>query len=583
MTEIIIALTAVIIISIAYMLRLRAASNKLALLQRVIQDSSEAVIITGPDSIITHVNPALCAITGYSPDELIGKNPGIMQSGRHDKEFYEKMWSALKETGKWSGEVWDKRKNGKQYPKLLTITAHKNKRGRILQYIGIFTDITEIKQSAEHIDFLLNHDNVTGLPNTALLNILLTNAMRSALQKNRRLALMTLKILRHKGIIEGFGFVGWNQLLKDSAKRLTETVGGNNIVARTGTDEFTIVIKSVDTPEKAAAFARKISDAMSEVIIIKGQYIHIGTCIGVSLSPGDTENPELLQIYSLRALATAHEKGINHFEIYSQEPGKDIADKFRVETNIRFALDNDEFVLHYQPQVSLKTGAIYGVEALIRRQEPNWLVPPNHFIGVAEETGLILDICNWTLFKACRQHMDWLKQGLPPVRVAVNASAVQFQQKKITSAVKQAIKETGISPEYLEIEVTERAFMHNTQSMIKELHALKDMGIALSIDDFGTGYSSLGYLRQFPVDSIKMDISFVREIGKSKDGETIARTIIELAHNLGFKALAEGVETKEQLDFLMAHHCDDMQGFYFSKPKTPELFAGDLRAGRKLF
>jgi len=562
--------------------KLPGLTDRAEVLEKVYDMISEAVLIANPKGTIQDVNRAFFLTTGFSREEVIGANPRIMKSGLHDDEFYREMWTSLVKGGAWQGQVWDRKKNGETYPKWLNIESIKTLKGENRKYVGVFSDISEIKKTSKEIDYLLLHDKLTGLLNRMALSLALTQALSGARSRRETGALLVMNISRFKGVNEAFGFTGGDQFLKETSRRLSGIFNDRGTIARTGSDEYSVILSDIRNSSEAASAAAKVITAMNRPFIIKGQYIYTGVNVGICLFQGDATSCDEIQRYAQKALTSARSKGTNQYEFNDPEEGLRGRDKLQIETNLRVALDDRKFVLHYQPLVDLITGNIYGAEALIRRVEPNQIILPEHFIDVAEESGLIVDICEWTLSESAKQQVKWIEEGLPPVYISVNTASMQFHQQRIIPKVKEVLAETGMRPEHLKLEITERSLMHNAESIIKQLSELRDIGIKLSIDDFGTGYSSLRYLRWLPVDVIKIDISFVHEIGVSRDGEALVKAIIDLAHTLGFKALAEGIETRQQLEFLKALGCDEMQGFYFSHPLTADRFASLLREGRSL-
>jgi len=566
---------AVVIFPLMYLLfkKYRKTENLRSLYSSILEESREAVCITDDKVNIEYVNAAFTAATGYAREEVLGKNPKVMKSERHDAEFYKEMWNSLRDTGQWQGEVWDRRKDGEIYPKWLTIKTLRNDKGRPEKYIGIFSDITTFKQTEEYIEHLTHYDYLTNLPNRILLRERLKQAMSVADRHNHLIAVMSVDMDQFNKINSALGYPAGDQFLKEAAQRLLNCVSPKDTVARAGGDEFIIVLNEPAGEQDAALAAQRVIEAMSIPFILKKRHdVFITVSIGITLYPSDADSVDMLLRYADMALKRAKEPGNNKFQFYSPEMGDKSFEQLSIETNLRHAFQNEEFVLYYQPIVDLQKGGIVGMEALIRRQEPDWLARPASFIKVAEKTGLMLPICEWTLSASCRQAMLWQSEGLPSLRLSVNVSAAQFHQQRLIKTVEEALKETGLDPNCLELELTERVIIYDTQASIKTMHELKEMGVSLSIDDFGTGYSSLSYLKKFPVDKLKLDISFVRDIPSDPAGNSIAKAIIALAHNLNLKVIAEGVENERQYQFLKEHGCDEMQGYYFSVPLPAEAF-----------
>jgi len=394
---------------------------------------------------------------------------------------------------------------------------------------------------------------------------------------------MFLDLDRFKIINDTLGHPMGDRLLKGVAQRLRSCLREGDTVARLGGDEFMVVLPAIAHAEDAARVGQRILDALSVPFNFEGHELHIGVSIGIALYPNDGKSAEALLKNADIAMYRAKEQGRNNYQFYTPALNDMAFERLTLENSLRRALERREFVVHYQPQVSLNTGQIVGMEALVRWRHPELgLVAPMKFIPVAEETGLIVPIGEWVLQMACAQNKAWQEAGFPPLRVTVNLSARFFRRKDLMETVARILKETGLDPDYLELELTEGTTMENAEATIRTLHELKEMGVHLSIDDFGTGYSSLSYLKRFPLATLKIDRLFVQDITTSSDGAVITLAIIAMAHSLGLKVIAEGVETEEQLAFLRAHRCDEMQGYLFSRPIPAEAFTQLLREGRRL-
>jgi diguanylate cyclase (GGDEF)-like protein len=395
---------------------------------------------------------------------------------------------------------------------------------------------------------------------------------------------MFIDMDRFKVVNDSLGHSAGDRLLQDSAKRLAECLRESDTVARLGGDEFVVMIENFTAPKDAApkdaiTVAQKILASLARPFFVGGQEFLMSASIGISTFPDDGKDAETLLKNADIAMYRAKDQGRNNYQFYSAEMNKHTFERLAMESSLRRAIERNEFLLHYQPKLDLRTGAIGGVEALIRWQHPDLgMVPPIQFIKLAEETGLIVEIGEWVLKTACEQNKQWRDQGIPPMRVAVNLSARQFAQKTLVSDVARTIAQSGLTPDCLELEITESLVMDNPESAAETLHKLKNMGISLSIDDFGTGFSSLAYLKRFPIDCIKIDRSFIKDIPTEADDMAITRGIIALGHSLRLKIIAEGVETKEQQDFLRSNGCDEMQGFLFSKPLPAEQVTALLKS-----
>ncbi len=556
--------------------------SKIAVMGKVFEAGNEAVVITDHKNHIIDINPAFTHITGFTKQEVMDKDPGFMKSDRHSPEFYTQMWEEINATGGWQGEIWDLRKDGQSYPKWLTIRTLMGPNNKILKHIGVFSDITSLKESEELHEFLAHYDSLTHLPNRALFNDRLRESIAQANKADLMLAVLLVDLDRFKYINDTIGHAAGDVMLKAAAERILSCVRKSDTVARIGGDEFAVILTGVAKESIAVSVAKKIVESMHPLVKAGLHELRTTVSVGLTIYPDDGDKPNLLLKNAEIAMYHAKESGHNTYRIFTDEMQAKVKEKMHVESNLRHAIANDELVLHYQPQVNIVTGALCGMEALIRRQEAEWLVPPGVFIPVAEETGLIMEIADWTLQEACSQVKQWEAEGLNPARVAVNISASHFNSPGFVRDVKKVLERTKLDPSLLEIELTERVIMHEAEEVTEKINELKDMGLCLSIDDFGTGYSSLSYLKRFKVDKLKIDYSFIRDLkdGPDSGAATLVRTIISLAHNLGFSVIAEGVEKKEQLDFLINEGCDEVQGFYFSFPLPADKFRKLLKENK---
>lgn len=564
---------------------LRAQATRcgdLDLIRGIFEGSNEAIMVTDAETRIEQVNDAFCSITGYEREEAIGQKPSMMKSGRHDAAFYAEMWAEIIKTGRWTGEVWDRRKDGEVFAKWLSITTVSTSAGK-RKYIGVFSDITPIKQAARHAEVLRSHDHLTRLPNRTLLADRMDQAMARAARDKRSCALMIVDIDRFKDVNSTLGHTAGDRLIVEMAARLKACVRRHDTVARLGGDEFALVLGDLDAERIAARVAEKVVAAIGEPLTLNYREVRVTASVGVTLFPQDGDDFETLAKNADMAMYHAKSLGKNRYQFFTPEMNERLHKRIHVENNLRLAIENNELVLHYQPMVSMHTGHVIGMEALVRRREADQLVPPGVFIPVAEETGLIIKISDWTLRESCRQTRLWMDQGLPPLRVAVNISSHHFNLQDFVPTVKSILAETGLPPALLELEVTERVVMADALVVIEKLKQLKELGVYLSIDDFGTGFSSLSYLNRFEVDKLKIDLSFVRDLFGPHDSSNIVRSIISLAHNMGHVVIAEGVEKESQLAFLKEHECDELQGFYYSMPLPPERFRDLVKARRDLF
>lgn len=444
----------------------------------------------------------------------------------------------------------------------------------LLYYEGSLENITERKWTEERLNILAHYDTLTGLPNRVLFKSFLEQAMLDATRDERLVAVLFVDLDRFKFINDTLGHEVGDVVLKAVAARLLATLGEGNTLARLSGDEFGIALGNVALVDDVTMAADLIMQAFSQPFYVPSRELFITPSIGITLFPFDEQDPESLIKNAEVAMYRAKERGRNGYQYYSADMSANVSKQLTLMHALRRALDRDEFQLYYQPQVHLESGEIIGMEALLRWRNPKaHLVPPVELIGLAEETGLILPVGEWVLRAACEQTRAWQDAGLPPMRVAVNLSARQFQQPHLVESIERTLAETGLAPEFLELEITESVLMQNTDATVAVLRRLNELGVHLAIDDFGTGYSSLSYLKRFPIGSLKIDQSFVRDIPGDRDNAAIATAIIAMAHSLGLKVVAEGVENKEQLDFMREHRGEIIQGYYFSRPLPAEAFA----------
>ncbi|MDA8229882.1 MAG: EAL domain-containing protein [Magnetospirillum sp.] len=553
----------------------------LYLARKVIEATVDAIMIVNPRKQIEFVNPAFTAITGYTADEAIGQSPGLLHSGRHGAEFYAAMWESLDRVGTWQGEVWDRRKNGDVFPVWLTINTISDDDGNVTQFAGVFADITERKKTEEKIKNLAYFDVLTGLPNRRLFTDRLLVAMANAHRHGARLAIMFLDLDLFKRINDSLGHGIGDMVLIESARRLSASVREGDTTARLGGDEFVVLLPEVARIEDVVHLAERIIGKVRQPFVVDDHELYVTTSIGIAVYPEDGTTVEDLIRNADTAMYRAKEVGRNAFQLYAAAMNAGSFERLAMESSLRHALEREELHLAYQVKVDLASGRMSGVEALVRWLHPEMgPISPIEFIPLAENMGLISEIGAWVMETACRQCKSWHELGLPKVRVAVNVSALQFHESDVPAVVRRALAVSGLEPCYLELELTESVLMKRVEEVAGILDDIRALGVRISIDDFGTGYSSLSYLKRIPIDALKIDRSFVRDITGNGEGDEIVSTIINLAHNLKLKAIAEGVETQAQADFLRSKGCDEIQGYLVSRPVSPEdlvsLFDRDL-------
>ncbi|MEY3219592.1 MAG: hypothetical protein RIT27_949 [Pseudomonadota bacterium] len=547
-------------------------------------ETVEAIVITDNKNRILRVNRAFSHITGYHTEEVIGKTPRILRSNWHDATFYRHMWNSLKEKGHWQGEIYNKRKNGEIYPEWLTITVVRNNHQETTHYVATFLDLTERKKQEARIHYLAYHDSLTDLPNrTAILEQLKRELNRVHHYNPIIGALLFLDLDRFKNINDSLGHAAGDQLLISVAQRLKKAIHEDNMVGRLSGDEFVVILSDLAEDKEAATthaqlIADKLRSDISQPYVISGHEFYISVSIGITLFPDEQNNEDDLLRQADTAMYQAKLQKRTGIQVYLPSMQAAALERLALENDLRQALRNNELLLYFQPQVDLKTGGLTGAEALVRWLHPKrGMLNPAYFIPIAEDSGLIFQLGQWVLQMACWQNREWQKQGFQIVPIAVNLSAAQFRQPNLPDSISHCLLENELNAKYLGLEVTESLLMEDIDSILLTLHSLKTMGIQLAIDDFGTGYSSLSYLKRFPVDKIKIDQSFVRDILVDPDDAAITSTIITMAKSLSLKTIAEGVETRDQYEFLKNRECDEIQGYYFSRPLPAQNFAKILK------
>ena len=544
---------------------------------RVFETSQESILVTDAECRIVSVNGAFLEMTGYPLEEVLNRNPRLLGSGRHDRDFFATMWQAIDTHDKWQGEVWNRRRDGSVFPAWLRISVYRDEFGRVHNYVGVLNDISERIEAQERIRQLAYYDSLTQLPNRRLLQDRVGQLLAAAERASKQIGLLFIDLDHFKKVNDSLGHSVGDQLLAEVAKRLQGCVRRMDTVARIGGDEFVVLLADV-TLEGAAEVARKILAVLARPCFLENHELGVTPSLGISIFPQDGHDFETLLKHADTAMYGAKEAGRNTYQFFASEMNAAAIERLTLENSLRQALERNEFVLYYQPKFELARGRLVGAEALIRWLHPQrGLVSPARFIPVAEQSGLIVPIGDWVLREACRQNTAWQAAGLPPISMAVNISAVQFRSGRLEHSVRSVLDETGMAPACLEIELTEGVVMGGAEETIDALHRLSNMGVQIAIDDFGTGYSSLSYLKHFPINRLKIDKSFVRDIVNDPDDWAITTAIIRLGHSLRLVVIAEGVEHPEQLEMLRRQGCDEVQGYHFSQPLPADEFAELLR------
>lgn len=540
------------------------------------ESTAEGVMLTDLKGRIVSVNPAFTDVTGYTEAEAMGKNPSFLHSGRHDASFYQAMWAELNATGHWQGELWNRRKNGEVYPEWLTVSAVRDADGSVQSYVGVFSDISHIKRSEAELERLAHYDPLTGLPNRILLHAQLNHALDRAARHQERLAIMVLDLDGFKTVNDSLGHPAGDLLLQTIAGRLQQLLRREDTVARMGGDEFAVIVEAIGNP---GLIAEKIIQAVSEPVSLDGHSALVTVSVGIAIFPDDGgDTTSLLQAADM-AMYASKQAGRNTSRFHHPDMTRAARQRLIIEQGLRRALENDELEVWFQPQFDLATDALVGAEALVRWRSPErGLVPPNEFIPIAEETGLILPLGEWVLRQSCRHALEWRALGLDAGSISVNVAGPQIERGDFFNIVRTVLEETGWPAERLELEITESFLLRNAEQAMTVVEKLSNLGVKVAIDDFGTGYSSLSYLKYLRVNKLKIDQSFVRDLPDDHDDSAITRAVISLGHNLGFSVIAEGVESDAQREFLKHEGCDQAQGYLYSRPLPAAEFERFLRA-----
>lgn len=540
----------------------------------VLQTVSEAVMVTDENNRITFVNPAFIRITGYAADEVMGEDPAMLSSGRHDTEFYRDMWHTLNEKGHWSGEVWNRRKDGRVYPEWLSLAINRDAEGRIREHVAVFSDITQRKRDEEHIVRQANYDALTQLPNRTLLSDRIDRAIRNADREGYRVALLFIDLDQFKAVNDSLGHVVGDDLLRQFSGRLSGCVRSSDTVARFGGDEFVVLTQHMGGADGAAMLAEKVLEAVKHPFNLSGKSIVVGASIGVSIYPEDCKDEDTMLRNADIAMYQAKESGRNRYRFFTEAMNTSVRQRSEMEQELRVAIGAGQLELHYQPLISALNQKMVGVEALVRWRHPErGLIPPNLFIPLAETTGLIAPLGSWVLNTACEQAARWQREQMN-IKVNVNLSTRQLVLGMTVEEVRNVLLNTGLDAGLLHLEITESMMLENSQDTLRWLRDVRELGVRLAVDDFGTGFASLSYLRRFPVDALKLDREFIEELPDNRKDASMVEGVIAMAQSLGLETVAEGIENERQAEFIRQAGGTLLQGYHFSKPLPADEIPG---------
>ncbi len=555
----------------------REAEEQLRTAAVVFNTSSEGIVVTDHNNHIIAVNPGFTKITGYQLEEVVGKSPNILSSGQHDRDYYREMWQELHKNDRWEGEIWNRNRNGELYPEWLSLTLVRSANNEIVQHIAVFSDITRRKQDEEKIRWQANYDPVTGLPNRTLFQERLAASISSSHREQWVTALLFIDLDNFKAVNDTRGHAVGDWLLQEVAGRLASCIREADTVARLGGDEFTVILQDVASADYAATVAQKIVTSLADPFYAEGGDIFIGGSIGITLYPNDARDAETLIRHADLAMYRAKEAGRNGYRFFTQSMNEQMQERTRLEDALRYAVQRDEFYLEFQPIVDSRSGIAAKAEALVRWHHPErGRISPVEFIQVAEESGLIAPLGWWILEQSCQAAAEWMAEGFE-TGVSVNVSAQQIKLGLNVGDIVSLLDELALPPQRLTLEITESLLLEETEKTLAWLNQVRKAGIRLSVDDFGTGFSSLSYLKRFPVNSLKIDQSFVRDVNSDEEVAALTRAIIKLAETFGLDVIAEGVEHAGQLEFLQQNRCYLIQGYHFSKPLGADKFIAYLR------
>ena len=546
----------------------------------VVDNTMEGVVVTDAHSRILSVNAAFTRLLGYTEEELLGKTPRVFKSGRHDKAFYEAMWSTLTETGYWQGEIWNRRKNGEIFPEHMSLSAVRDPAGEITHYVCMFTDISEEKAQQRQLEYLAHNDPLTGLSNRTWFGHQLELAVQEAQGSGEHIAVLLLNLDRFKDVNDSYGHTTGDEVLKHIARQVQSALRPGDVLGRMAGDELAVVARNLRHADGAAAMARHLIRAVAEPWRSPdGLEVVAGVSVGICMFPEHAGTTELLLQGAHAAVYGAKARGRGAWCFFHEAMTQAARERLELESRLRLALAQGHLQMYYQPQMDIATGRIQGAEALVRWNDPQeGLISPARFIPVAETSGVIGPLGEWVVREVCRQGQQWREAGLPPLTLALNVSPRQFHLTDLAGCTAAALQASGFPAALLELEITESALAERTEEARQVLVRLRELGVRIAVDDFGTGYSSLAQLKRFPIDVLKIDQGFIRDIPQSEDDMAISAAIIAMGHSMGLSVLAEGVETEGPLAFLRERGCDAYQGYLCSRPVPADEFVALLRA-----
>jgi diguanylate cyclase (GGDEF)-like protein/PAS domain S-box-containing protein len=558
----------------------KALEEQQQLAATVFEAASEGIVIFDPNYALIAANQAFSRVTGYEIEDMLGRNVVELPCSRDARRHYGAIHQALEQHGSWQGELVETRKNGEMYPQWLQLSAVRDTRGKVSHIVGFFADLSARRESEERMRYLTHYDELTGLANRSMFRERLNEAHQRVRQGGyRSLALLHINLDRFKQLNDSLGHEVADHLLQKMARRLINALPEADTIARLSGDEFAVLFNSYGNLSSLARVATRLAAKLRLPVTVEGHELVVSASMGISLLPDNAREISALVSQSNMAMQHAKHLGGDNFQFYTDSLQASTLERLQLENQLRKAIEEKQLKVFYQPKLCLATGKLNAAEALVRWDHPTMgRVPPGDFIGLAEETGLIGPIGEFVLRQACWQACEWQRQGLEPIRVSVNLSVHQLRQGKLVSLVRQVLEETGLAPYYLELELTESQLLDSVEHIIATFQQLRDLGVKLAIDDFGTGYSSLSYLKRIPVDYVKIDQAFIRGLGEGSEDAAITRAIIAMAHGLSLRVVAEGVERPEQLEFLKAERCDEVQGYLVSRPVEADTMAGLLHA-----